>query len=113
MAKTIFRIHHAHKNRSKKNGDKDWKVLYKLMNNAVYGKTMENLRKIIVVKFVSNDKDYLKWTSKPSYMSPNLFENDLVVILKSKVILAPNKPAHVWMCKSDLSKVLIYGFRYD
>ena len=56
---------------------------------------MENLRKIIVVKFVSNNKDYLKWTSKPSYMSPNLFENDLVVILKSKVILAPNKPAHV------------------
>ena len=98
---------------TKKNGDKDWKVLYKLMNNAVYGKTMEHLRKIIAVRFVSNEKGYLKWTSKPSYMSPNLFENDLVVILKSKVILAPKKPAYVWMCKSDLSKVLIYGFCYD
>ena len=91
----MFRIHHTHKNRSKKNGDKDRKVLYKLMNNAVYGKAMEHLRKIIAVRFVSNEKGYLKWTSKPSYMSPNLFENDLVVILKSKVILALKKPAYV------------------
>ena len=50
------------------------------MNNAVYGKTMENLRTIIDVKVVSNKKDYLKWTSKPSYMSNKLFDNDLVAI---------------------------------
>ena len=39
------------------------------MNNAVYGKTMENLRKKTDVELVSNENDYLKWTSKPSYMS--------------------------------------------
>ena len=50
------------------------------MNNAVYGKTMENLRTIIDVKVVSNKKDYLKWTSKPSYMSNKIFDNDLVAI---------------------------------
>ena len=50
------------------------------MNNAVYGKTMENLRNRINVKLVSNKKDYLKWTSKPSYMSHKIFDNDLVAI---------------------------------
>ena len=63
-----------------KNGDKDEKALYKLMNNATYGKTMENLRNIIDLKLVSNKNNYLKWTRKPSYMSHKIFQNDLVVI---------------------------------
>ena len=54
------------------------------MNNAVYSKIMENLRNRIDVRLVSNRKDYLKWTSKPSYMSQNVFHNDLVAIHKSK-----------------------------
>ena len=45
------------------------KRLYKLINNAVYGKTMENWRNRIDVRLVSNEEDYLKWTSKPSFMS--------------------------------------------
>ena len=52
-----------------KNGDKDGKALYTSMSNAVCGKTMENLRNRIDVKLVSNKKDYLEWTSKPSYKS--------------------------------------------
>ena len=51
------------------------------MRNSISGKTMENLRNKIDVRFVSNRKDCLKWTSKPSYISQNLFDNDLVVIL--------------------------------
>ena len=46
----------------KKNGDRDGKALYKLINNAVYDKAMENIRNRIDVKLKSNKKDYLKWT---------------------------------------------------
>ena len=83
------------------------------MSNAVYGKTMENLRNRIAVKLVSNKKDYLKWTSKPSYMSHKIFDNDLVAIRKNKVTLTLNKPAYIGMCILELSKVLMYEFHYD
>ena len=80
------------------------------MNNAVYGKTMENLRNRINVKLVSNKKDYLKWTSKPSYMSHKIFDNDLVAIRQNKVTLTFNKPGNIGMCILELSKVLMYEF---
>ena len=72
------------------------------MNNAVYGKTMENLRNRIDVKFVSNKKDYLKWTSKPSYRSQKFFDNDLVATRKNKVTLTLSKTAYIGMCILEL-----------
>ena len=55
------------------------------MNNAVYGKAMENLRNRIDVKLVSSKRDYLNWTSKPNSMSYKIFDNELVAIRKNKV----------------------------
>ena len=81
--------------------------------NGAYGKTMENLRNRIDVKLVSNEKDYLKWTSKPSYKSHKIFDNNLVAIRKSKVTLTLNKAAYAGMCILDLSKVFMYEFHYD
>ena len=63
------------------------------MKNAIYGKTMENLRKRINSKLVNNEKDYSKCTSKLSYMSQKIFENNLIAISKSKLALKLNKPA--------------------
>ena len=83
------------------------------MNNYVYGKTMENLRSRIGVKLVSNNKDYLKWTSKPSYLSHKILDNDLVAIRKNKVALTLKKPAYIGMCILELIKVLMYKFHYD
>ena len=68
-----------------KNGDEVGEALYKLMNNAVYGKAIEDLRNRINVKLVSNRTHYLKWASKPSYMSHKIFDNDLFAIRKNKV----------------------------
>ena len=76
---------------AEKNVDKDWKALYKLINNAAYGIKMENLRNRTDVKLVSNKKDYLKWISNPSYMSYKIFDNDLVTICENKVALTLNK----------------------
>ena len=92
MVETICWIQHKRTIGADKKGQKDGKASYKSMNNAVYGKTMKNLRNRIDVKLVSNKKDYLKWTSKPSFMSQNVFDNYLVEICKSNVTLALNKP---------------------
>ena len=85
MAKTICWIQHTIYQKRKKMLSKVGKALYKLLNNIVHGKTMENLRYIINVRLVSNKKDYLKWKSKPRYMWQKTFENGLVAIRKGKV----------------------------
>ena len=74
-------------------------------------KTMKNVRKRIDVKLVR--KEYLKCTSKPSYMLHKIFDNNLVTICKSKLLLKLNKPAYIGMCTLELSEVLMYKFHYD
>ena len=95
------------------NWGKDGKVLYKLINNAVHGKTVGNLRNGINVKLVSNKKDYLKWTSKPSCMSQKIFDNDLVAIRKNKITLTLNIHAYIRMYILEVSKLLMCEFHYD
>ena len=74
---------------------------------------MENLRNRIDAQLVINEKCCLKCTSKPSYMSHKIFDNNLVAIHKSKLALKLNKPAYIGMCILKLSKVLMYEFHYD
>ena len=81
-----------------KKNDKDGKALYKLINNAIYGKTIENFTNRINVKVVNNEKDYLKCTSKPSYTSRKIFDPNLVGIYKSKLALKFNKNIHALQC---------------
>ena len=71
------------------------------------------MRNRIDVNLVNNEKDYLKYTSKPSYRSHKIFENNLVAIQKSKVSLKLNTPGYVGMSILELSKVLMYEFHYD
>ena len=80
---------------------------------AICGKTMENLRNRINVRLVSKEKDYLTWTTKPSYMSQKIFDNNLVATCKNKVTLTLNKPAYVGLCILDLSNLPMYEFHYD
>ena len=92
------------KEQKQKKCDKDGKALYKLMNNAVYRKTMENLRSTVDVKLVSNKKGYLKMTSRPIYRSHKIIYKELVAIRKNKVTLALNKTGYIQMCILELKK---------
>ena len=74
---------------------------------------MENLRARIDIKLVNNEKDYLKCTAKPNYMSHKIFDNNLVAICKSKLTLKLNKPAYIGMCILELSKVLMNELHYE
>ena len=58
------------------------KHFFKLMNNSKFGKTMENLRKIINVRLVNNAGDYKKYVSKPSFVSQKIFSADLLLFMK-------------------------------
>ena len=90
--------------------DKDGKMLYKLLNDVLYGKRMESLRSRIDIKLGKNEKGYLKCTSKPSHMSQKIFDNNLIVI---RVSLELNKPTYIGMYVFELGKVLMYEFHYD
>ena len=89
------------------------KDFFKLMNNSVFGKTMENIRKRVDVRLVTDEKKLLKYTSKPTYVSSKIFNDNLVAVHKIKETLTLNRPAYVGMCILDLSKTLMYDFHYN
>ena len=82
------------------------------MNNSVFGKTMENLRKRMSVKLVNNANDYVRCISKSSFVSKKIFSNNFVAIHEIKKVLTLNKPIYVGFSILDLSKYLIYEFHY-
>ena len=60
------------------------KTLFKLLNNAVYGKTMQNMRKRIKIRIITNEKDFIKYASRPTYINHNIFGKRLVEIHEKK-----------------------------
>ena len=89
------------------------KDFFKLMNNSVFGKTMENLRKRVDVSLATNKKKLLKLNSKPTYISSKIFNENLVAVHNIKEALTLNRPAYLGMCILDLSKTLMYDFHYN
>ena len=68
---------------------------------------MENLRKRVDVRLVTNEKKLDKLTSKPTYVSSKIFNENLMAVHKVKETLTLNRPAYVGMCILDLSKISI------
>ena len=98
----------------RKNAANDFeKDFFKLMINSFYRKTMENLRKRIHVRLVNNEKDFLKYTSRPTYVTHKLFDKDYAAVHEIKPILILNKPIYVGFTVLELSKWMMYDFQYN
>ena len=95
----------------RKVADNDFeKDFYKLMNNAVFGKTMENIRKHRDIKLVTADKKRSKLVSEPNYHTINLISEDLSIIEMKKTKVKMNKPIYLGLSILEISKILMYEF---
>ena len=89
------------------------KDFFKLMNNAVFGKTMENVRKHRDIKLVKSDKKRNKLVSEPNFHTMELTDDNLAIIEMKKVKVKMNKPIYLGLSILDISKITMYEFRYD
>ena len=89
------------------------KDLFKLMNNSVFRKTMENIRKHRDIKLVTTDKKRSKLVSEPNYHTINLISEDLSIIEMKKTKVKMNKPIYLGLSILEISKILMYEFWYD
>ena len=89
------------------------KDLFKLMNNSVFGKTMENIRKHRDIKLVTTGKKRSKLVSEPNYHTINLISGDLSIIEMKKTKVKMNKPIYLGLSILEISKTLMYEFWYD
>ena len=89
------------------------KDFFKLMNNSVFGKTMENIRNRVNIKLVTDKKKAEKLAAKPNFKHCNIFDEDLIAIHMKKTGLTMNKPVYLGMNILDLSKTLMFDFHYN
>ena len=96
--------------KSKNNFESDF---FKLMNNSVFEKTIENIRKRTDIKLATTVSQVEKCIYKPNYTHRTTFSDNLVAIHMAKTSLYLNKPVYLGMCILDLSKTLMYEFHYE
>ena len=89
------------------------KDFFKLMNNSVFGKTMENVRKHRDIKLVTTDEKRNKLVSEPNYHTTKHFSENLLAIEMKKTKVKMNKPVYLGMSILDISKTLMSEFWYD
>lgn len=89
------------------------KDFYKLMNNSVFGKTLQNQRKHKNIKLVSDHKKLEKLVSKPNFKTTIIISENLVLVSMNKTSITMNRPLYIGMCILDISKTLMYDFHYN
>ena len=89
------------------------KDFFKLMNNSVFGKTMENIENRVDIRLITDQKDLVKLVAKPNYDRCTIFDENLIAVHMKRTKLMYNKPIYLGMCILDLSKTLMYDFHYN
>ena len=89
------------------------KDFFKLMNNSVFGKTMENIKKHRNIKLVTTEEKYLCMVMKPNFKSGVLFGENLIGCEMGKIKVVMNKQVYLGQAILDLSKIVMYEFHYD
>ena len=89
------------------------KNFFKLMNNSVFGKTMENVRNHRDIKLVTTNKQRNKFVSEPNYHTTKKISKDLLIVEMKKTEIKMNKPIYLSQAILDISKTLMYEFWYD
>ncbi|PFX18050.1 hypothetical protein AWC38_SpisGene17607 [Stylophora pistillata] len=89
------------------------KDFFKLMNNSVFGKTMENIRKRVDVRLLNNRKKAQKLSAKPNFKHCTIFDENLIAIHMGRTSIKFDKPVFCGMAILDLSKTLMYDFHYN
>ena len=80
---------------------------FKLMNNSVFGKTMENIRKHRDINLMMNKEAYLKMVMKPNFKSRNVFSENLMGCEMGKIRVVMNKPIYLRQAIFNMSKIII------
>ena len=89
------------------------KGVSKLMNNAVFGKKMENVRKYRDIKLVTTDKTRNRFVSERNFHTTKWFSENLLAIEMKKTKVKMNKPIYLSLSILEISKTLMYEFWYD
>jgi len=95
---------------SKNDFEKDF---YKLMNNAIFGKTMENVRGRCSIQAIMNEEELIKKVRQPYFKGNHIINKDLVLVEMNKRKVVLDKPLYVGASILDLSKIHMFGFWYD
>ena len=89
------------------------KIIFKLMNNSHFGKTMENVRKHRDIKLATTDQRRSQLVSEPNYHTAKWFSENLLAIEMKKTKVKMNKPVYLGLSILEISKTLMYEFWYD
>ena len=89
------------------------KDFFKLMNNSVFGKTIENIRKRQNIHLIDNRKKALKLSSRPNFDRCTIFDKHLIAVHMKNTEVYFNKPVYVGQAILDLSKTLMFDFHYN